>query len=253
MHHHLYLFLCLLLTPVISICQTVKQTDVFAQTWLGYITQTRFSNKWGLWFDAQLYTKQHMVKGLFQSEIRPGLMYYINNDTKLALGYTHLNNFPGDNHKQVSQPEHRTWQQVQWHNSYPHINTMQWFRLEQRWVRKVANDSALAPGSNFTNRVRYNFLMNVPIYYNKKQTSWAATVNNEVFLNFGKNVVYNYFDQNRFFAGITYRFNANNNLQVGYLNVFQQLATGNKYRMIHAARISYLQNFDLRKKEVAAK
>jgi hypothetical protein len=251
--HHLYLCVCLFLAPVISFCQTVKQTDVFAQTWLGYNNQTRFSNRWGLWFDAQLYTKQNMVKGLFQSEIRPGIMYYVNNNTKLAVGYTHLNNFPGDNHKNISQPEHRTWQQVQWHNNYPRTNTMQWFRLEQRWVRKVANDSTLAPGSNFTNRVRYNFLLNVPIYSQQKQTPVAATINNEIFVNFGKNVVYNYFDQNRFFAGVTYKFSANNNLQAGYLNIFQQLAVGNKYRMLHALRVNYFHNLDLRKKDGVAK
>lgn len=248
MHFHLaYLLVCLLCAPLLSICQTVKQTSFYKQTWLGYINQTRLSNRWGIWFDAQLYTKDNMVKGLFQSEIRPGIIYYLNNDTKLAAGYTHLNNFPGDNHKQISQPEHRAWQQIQWHTKYKSLNTMQWLRLEERFVRKVANDSTLAAGSNFTYRMRYNFLLNIPIITNKKNNPWAVTVNNEVFVNFGKNVVYNYFDQNRFFAGATYKFNANNNLQFGYLNVFQQLGAGNRYRMINGVRINYLNNIDFRK------
>lgn len=248
-----YLLLCALIVPVISFCQSPKQTTVMAQTWFGYLNQTRLSKRWGIWFDAQLYTKDKMVKDLFQSELRPGIMYYLNDNTKLAAGYTHLNNFPGDNHKQISQPEHRAWQHIQWHTKYGSISTMQWFRLEERFVRKVANDSTLAKGSNFTYRMRYTFLMNVPLFVNKKQTPWAATVHDEVFVNFGKNVVYNYFDQNRFFAGATYFFNAHNNLQVGYLNVFQQLAAGNRYRMIHGARIYYFHTPDLRKKKLTVK
>lgn len=243
----MYLLLCCLFTPIIVLCQT-KQTTVFAQTWMGYLNQTRLSNHWGIWFDAQLYTKEHMVKGWFQSEIRPGIMYYLNNDTKLAAGYTFLNNFPGDNHKNISQPEHRAWQQIQWHTNYGGLNTMQWLRLEQRFVRKVANDSTLAHGNTFTNRVRYNFLMNIPLSRHAKPTPFAATINNEIFVNFGKNIVYNYFDQNRFFAGATYKINNAASLQAGYLNVFQQLGAGNSYRMIHADRVSYLHAMDLRNK-----
>jgi len=245
----IYLLLCLVCSPILSFSQAVKQTSYYNQTWMGYINQTRLSNRWGIWFDAQLYTKDDMVKGLFQSEIRPGVIYYLNNDTKLAAGYTYLNNFPGDNHKHISQPEHRAWQQIQWNTKYSRLNTMQWLRLEERFVRKVANDSTLAPGSNFTYRLRYNFLLNIPIRTNQKSSPWAAAVNNEVFVSFGKNVVYNYFDQNRFFAGATYKFNAGNSLQAGYLNVFQQLAAGNKYRMINGVRINYFSNIDWRRKK----
>ena len=36
-------------------------------------------------------------------------------------------------------------------------------------------------------------------------------------------------------------------LQVGYMNIFQQLAAGNKYRSNHVARVFYFHNLDLRK------
>jgi hypothetical protein len=35
---------------------------------------------------------------------------------------------------------------------------------------------------------------------------------------------------------------------VGYMNLFQQLGAGNKYRSINAIRLFYFQNLDLRKK-----
>ncbi len=250
---HLLIWIIGLTTaPFLAAAQTVKETTEMGQVWLGYLNQTRISNRLGIWFDAQLSTKHHLVNELFQSEIRPALMYYINDNTKLAAGYTHLNNFPGDNHKNISQPEHRVWQHVQWHTKYSTgINTMQWFRLEERYVKRVLNDSTLSPAYNFSYRMRYNFLMNVPLRIHHKPSPFSYVINNEVFVNFGKNIVNNYFDQNRFFTGFSYKLNSHDNLQFGYMNLFQETAAGNKYKMIHAARIFYFNNIDLRKKKVA--
>ena len=67
-------------------------------------------------------------------------------------------------------------------------------------------------------------------------------------VNLGKEIVYNSFDQNRFFTGFNYFFNRQTYLQFGYLNVFQQQTSGNKYRVINAARILVFHNLDFRKK-----
>ena len=74
-------------------------------------------------------------------------------------------------------------------------------------------------------------------------------VNDEVHVNFGKQVIYNYFDQNRFFLGFKYQLTEHDNLQLGYMNVFQQLPAGNKYRSADVIRLFYFQNIDLRKKK----
>ena len=76
--------------------------------------------------------------------------------------------------------------------------------------------------------------------------TFSFIVNDEVHINAGKEITYNYFDQNRFFTGFAYHLNAHDNIQVGYMNMFQQLAAGNRYRMIHVARLFYFHNLDLR-------
>jgi hypothetical protein len=119
----------------------------------------------------------------------------------------------------------------------------------ERYRRKVAPDSTMAKGNNFNYRVRYNFLWQVPFTGALKAKSFSLILNDEVHVAFGKEVVYNYFDQNRFFAGLAYNVNATDNIQFGYLNVFQQLAPGNRYRSIHGARLFYFHNLDLRKKK----
>ncbi len=225
----------------------VKQTQSDNQVWLAYFNQTRFSNKWGLWADVHLRTKEEFFTKFSQGIIRLGLTYYLTDDAKITTGYAYVNHFPSDNHKNISQPEHRPWQQVQWHTRYPKLRLMQWFRLEERWRRKILNDDALADGYTFNFRVRYNFFSQFPLSKKRFQPNTLSfVVNDEVHINFGKQIVNNYFDQNRFFVGFNYHINKHDNLQFGYMNVFQQLAAGNRYRSNHVARLFYFHNLDLR-------
>ena len=241
-------FFLLAIIATDSYGQTKQATSV-RQVWLGYFNQTRFSNKWGVWLDLHLRTKEDLFKDLSQTIIRPGITYYINDATKLTAGYAYIRHFPADNHNHVTQPEHRPWLQLQWHTKYPKLRTMQLVRLEERYRRKILNDSTLADGYNFNFRLRYNFLLQVPLT-NKpiRAGNFSFIVNDEVHVNFGKQVVYNYFDQNRFFLGFSYHTNTHDNLQLGYMNLFQQLPAGNKYKTIHALRVFYFHNLDLRKK-----
>jgi len=226
-----------------------KETDNTGQIWTGYFNQTRFSKRWGVWLDVQLRTKEKTVQDLSQFIFRPGLTYYLNDRTKLTAGYAYIRHFPADNHRNVAQPEHRPWQQIQWHTQYPHVRTMQYLRLEERYRRKILNDSTLGEGHNFNFRVRYAFLLQVPLSKQPvKKGALSFILNDEIHVNLGKQVVYNYFDQNRFFAGLALHLNAHDNLQFGYMNLFQQLAAGNRYRYIHAARVFFFHNLDWQQK-----
>ena len=241
-----YIFFFLLHSNLFS--QT-KQTESKQQTWLGYFNQTRLSNKWGTWTDLHLRTKEDFVSDISQSILRFGLTYYLNDDTKLTAGYAYVSHYPADNHKNVTMPEHRPWQQLQWHTRNPKFRLMQWIRLEERFRRKILNDDELAEGYNFNFRARYNILAQFPLSKKSFQSkTFSFVVNDEVHVNFGKQIVYNYFDQNRFFVGFAFHVNKHDNLQFGYMNVFQQLASGNKYRSNHVARVFYFHNLDGRKK-----
>jgi len=242
-----FIFFCFLLHQN-SFSQT-KQTESIQQTWFGYFNQTRFSNKWGGWVDLHLRTKEDFFSDVSQTIIRLGLTYYIKDDTKLTAGYAYVSHYPADNHKNVTMPEHRPWQQIQWHTRTSKMRLMQWVRLEERFRRKILNDDELAEGYNFNFRVRYNFFSMVPLSKkNFQPKTLSFVVNDEVHINFGKQIVYNYFDQNRFFVGFAYHVNKHDNVQLGYMNVFQQLASGNRYRSNHVARLYYFHNLDLRKK-----
>ena len=92
--------------------QLQKVQKIYKQIWLGYFNQTRFTDKWGMWTDLHLRTKEDFTNRFSQVIVRVGLTYYLNDVTKFTLGYAWVNLYPGDNHKKISQPEHRPWQQI---------------------------------------------------------------------------------------------------------------------------------------------
>lgn len=225
-----------------------KRTTHVQQFWGAYMNQTRFSDKWGLWADFHLRTRENYFSNLSTSIVRLGATYYANDNLKLTAGYAYVNHFPDDN-VEISRPEHRPWQQVQWNNNAKKSKVTQQLRLEERYRRKLSNGDALADGYNFNWRMRYNFTVMLPLSRNNfAKNTLSFVFNDEVHVNFGKEIVNNYFDQNRLFLGLAYHLNRSDNIQFGYMNLFQQLPAGNSYRNIHAPRVFYFHNLDLRKK-----
>lgn len=80
------------------------------------------------------------------------------------------------------------------------------------------------------------------------KTPFVALID-EIFLNFGDRITCNTFDQNRFFAGLGYQFTSHLNIQLGYMNVYQQEASGDNYFSTHAARLFVFHSLDLKDKE----
>jgi hypothetical protein len=237
----------LIATSLISLT-SFSQTKLIEQrdmTWLGYFNQTRFTDKSGLWTDLHWRLNDNFVNETSAILVRVGYMYYLSDKTKLTFGYC-FQDQPGHNGA-TDVLEHRPWQQIQWTEKKSWFSMMQWIRVEQRY-RKVGD----ADFSFLSHRIRYNLALMVPL--NRKEimpkTVFFAT-NNEVFVNLGKNIVNNYFDQNRFFVGLGYQFTTHLNAQLGYMNVFQQLPAGNKYVNTDAIRLFIFHNLDLRKKEAS--
>jgi hypothetical protein len=222
-----------------------KQTAHEGQTWLAYFNQVRLSQRWGLWGDLQLRSRERMVGGLSLGIARGGLIYFLSDQTRLVGGYAYGHAFANDSHPGIFQPEHRPWQMLQWQAQYPKVRTTQAIRLEQRFRRRLKNGSEWADGYLFNYRLRLStqaqFTLTKP-----GPGGFSLLLSDEIFVNFGSEIIYNYFDQNRVFLGISYQINKQASLQLGYLNLFQQLPAGNQYRYTHALRATYLHNLDLR-------
>ena len=224
-----------------------KTSSTVQQIWFSYHNQIRFSNKWGLWNDAQLRTRDKFIQDFSVYILRTGLIYHINEDLRVTAGYGYAHYFPADS-KSVAQVEHRPWQQILWQNRFPSLRFTQSIRLEERFRRKLLSSTQLGEGYNFNFRLRYHLVSNFAL--GKKPflpKTFSYIVSNDFHLNFGKQVVYNSFDQNRVFLAAQYHTDDQDFLQAGYLYIYQQTAA-NHYRYTHAVRITYMHVLDLRKK-----
>ncbi len=223
-----------------------KHTESRSQVWLGYFNQVRLSDRSGVWIDLQYRTNDFLEEGS-SSILRTGYTYYGTEQFRLTAGYGYITHYSLTS-GMPDVPEHRLWQQVQWFDRRKGSSLSQYFRVEQRHVRKVSNGE-LTGDSNFTWRFRYNFAISIPLKGDAISPDTPFLfLNDEVLINAGKNVVNNYFDQNRLLAGVGYQFTANTNVIVGYLNVFQQLPAGDHYVNIHGVRLMVFHNLDLRRK-----
>lgn len=225
-----------------------KTSSTLQQVWFSYHNQIRFSNKWGLWNDAQLRTRNKFTRDFSLYIFRTGLIYHINDDLRVTAGYAYAHYFPA-NSKSVAVGEHRPWQQILWQNRQPSLRFTQSVRLEERFRRKLVSSDQLGNGYDFNYRLRYNLGLNFAL--SKKPflpKTFSYTVSNDVHVNFGKQVVYNSFDQNRVFLAVQYHTDDQDFFQLGYLYIYQQTGA-NSYRYNHAARITYMHILDLRKKK----
>lgn len=201
-----------------------------------------------MWVDLHYRMTDNFVDRPFQFLFRPAVTYFIKDNLRLNVGYTLAEHFPAKGLSTI-RTEHRAWQQVWWNQKYPKLTTLQWLRLEQRFNQKVVNDVKTGDYA-YTFRVRYNFSFFVPLKGKElaPKTPFVALMN-EVFVNLGKNVVYNTFDQNRLFVGFGYQFNKHLNAQLGYMNVYQQEAAGNSYFSTHTIRFFVFHSLDLRRSD----
>ncbi len=211
-------------------------------TWFGYFNQTRFTNRSGLWVDLHLRMNDHFVNELHATIVRAAYIYYPTDQCRLMAGYAYATQYGHEDSPNV--PEHRPWQQIQWFEHKNSFNMMQWIRLEQRF-RRTVSAGELTEDYTFNFRARYNIALTIPLIGKKvKPTTPFIFINDEVFINFGKSITYNYFDQNRAFAGLGYQFTQHLNAQLGYMYIFQQLPQGNQYIQTHAIRLFVFHNLN---------
>lgn len=200
----------------------ITTSSLFAQTvnqnsgWLFLLNSTKLNDKWGLHLDVQARSADDWayVRNVL---VRPGLTYFINKKSNVTLGYllattkTEFANLPD-----VNTNEHRIWQQYIYNHKIGSIFTAHRVRLEQRFIGQAVGDDI------FAQRFRYFFRMIKPLQ--KKQDAFVkgafVALQNETFFNIQNNNKLNgsFFDQNRAYLAVGYRFSKKMDIEAGYLN-----------------------------------
>lgn len=220
-----------------------KQVNQQVQSWFSINSTMHLSDRWGVIADFHVRRNNFLSDPSFYF-LRFGANYWIKDKFTVAGGYGHMWIAPSTQGWNTYVNEHRIYQQALVNTQIERTGMVLRFRNEQRWQQIMANDKPTGDW-RFVNRVRYLMSFSFPL--SKKSNKLALVVADEVLLNFGKEVLYNTFDQNRIFLGIRNKINKDWSYDIGYMNVYQQRISGYLYDMNHTFRWFFYYNPDFRK------
>lgn len=216
------------------------------QVWVSINSTVRLSNKWGFALDLH-ERRNNFIKDPSFSIIRFGVSYWLKENLTIAVGLGHMWQAPAKSTWNTIANENRIYEQVQLTTKTGRVNLLQRIRNEQRWQEKIVNDKRTGD-NKFTNRVRYLLSFGIPVFKNEK---WPSLIlSDEVCVQFGKEIVYNAFDQNRLFVGIKQKISKVISFDMGYMLLYQQRSTGYQYDLNHTFRWFFYYTPDWRKNGV---
>jgi len=206
------------------------QTTTTFSGWLAEFGRVELGNKYSLHIEAQLRSTNEW-ENIQTLVLRGGLNYNLRPNQVITIGYGYFSNRRVIDGVTGYVPEDRIWEQYSFTESFSfhsHFVTIQnRFRLEQRFIGQASvQDNQLVTDSfAFAQRIRYFARMIVPLGKSAGNTFLKGTyisLQDEVFVNFGDISVVNgkYFDQNRAYFSIGYRFSAKNDTEIGYMNQY---------------------------------
>lgn len=216
-----------------SICVAQKQITKQNLAWYGYYISFHFNDKW-FWqteFQArqfinpsaihQYLVRTHLHRLLSNSgwEVSGGASWFFNNsnDPKSLI--------------KLTIPELRPHLEFNYKQKFKNFMLDHRYRAESRFFHttNLAN-TELENGYNFGNyRFRYRVQLVVDVLKIQEKQLLKFKIGNEFFLNAGKNIILNMFDQNRLYTGLSLQILPNLNLDIGYLKLFQMRTNGGFY------------------------
>lgn len=233
-----------LLAEMNATAQPIRTYDNNNNVWLMYFGTHALSSKWSLHTEVQL-RRHNFIADPQQLLLRTGINYNLSPRAMVTLGYAFVETYPyGDYPAATAFPEHRIYEQLLLKDQHGIAALQHRFRLEQRWIT-FANQ----PGATYLNRVRYMFRSNFAlsgktIDKGELYIGWY----DEIFINFGKNVARNVYDQNRFYLALGYKITNTSSLELGYMNQNVAQRNGNIFENNHTLQAAFIHNSDLRKK-----
>jgi hypothetical protein len=163
------------------------------------------------------WRRTNLYQNWQQSLIRVAVNYYVDNQLNLHIGYANADNFIFGDYPAIGNiKENRLYEQIALKSNYKKVNITQRLRIEQRWV-SVLNSLGKIDKWNYTNRFRLMEKLQLPL-----KKDYFIAIMDEIFINAGKNVVVNIFDQNRIWLSTGKKVNKNITIELGYFNHIQQ-------------------------------
>ncbi len=218
----------------------------FAQTqftgWVGTFQNYKLTKKTGLYFDGQLRSTGQLQQ-VHSLLLRPGLNIYFNPAFTGTVGYAYIHQQRITGGVTGYVPEHRIWEQLLYTHALPRphhaahaASLAHRLRLEQRYLPRLhaEGSSLVRNGHAHAGRLRYFARGVIPLRGSRHSGAdtltgaapftrgFFAAIQNEIFANISGSSAVNgkFFDQNRAYLAVGYRYNRQFDLEMGYMNQY---------------------------------
>jgi len=188
--------------------------------WLIYFGDKKINQKFN-WHHEVQYRNFNFIGDTEQLLLRTGLGYNLTeNNNNILLGYAFIYSEPylTNSDQKTNFNEHRIYQQFITRQSFGRVSLQHRYRFEQRFI----ND-------DFRLRLRYFLGCNLTL--NKAQMGDKTiylSAYNEIFVN----TEVNYFDRNRIYGGIGYRYSPKLRSEIGIMNQASNNMSRNQLNVI---------------------
>jgi opacity protein-like surface antigen len=219
--------------------------------WFSYANTLKFHPKWSL--TSEIHERRFINPNRHhQFVLRSQARYALGENWEAVAGFTYFLQSPNDpNAKQrLTVPELRPHIQFNYNQPLGRLVITHRYRAEKRFFRNTTNGE-LAAGYNTSYRFRYRLGMEYRLVGINDQPL-KLKVYDELHVNAGKNVMYNRFDQNRIYAGLSYAIMDNLEVEAGYLNWYQQRSAGDQFYNRHILNFAITHRMDLTNKRNTA-
>jgi hypothetical protein len=198
--------------PIILFSQ--NKIDRFNLLWMNYQNSLRLSKKWEILTDAQFRSKE-ITQSWFLFAVRSGVSYNMNNTSKIAAGFCWFGVPVANSDNLILRNEWRPWQDYSINKKLGQVDFIQRVRLEERFLTIQSVNGQLDNELVFRLRYKTDFEK----FINK--THWLLKFGNEIMINPGFIGNGRFFDQNRTYAALGYKFSDQLQVNMMYMKIFQ--------------------------------
>lgn len=204
------------------------ETDNNAHAWFQYVGDHAIGkSRFGAHLEGQ-WRRARMGRTWQQLLLRPGLNFSLHPKLTLTGGYAFIDTFRyGDFPVRARFPEHRFYEQALIRHKLAGLDWQQRLRFEQRIFRGFAQ--------RYENRFRYQIRTDIPLRWDGRR--YYVALSNEILFNYGKDVAFNVFDQNRAYVALGRNMGHQTRVEAGFLEQTIQQRSGRVYEHNHTVQL----------------
>ena len=203
--------LVLALVLAAALALPARAADSQQTGWAGWFSNWKFDQRIGLVSDLQLRSNDQW-EGPRNLLVRPGLSWYAAPGHTLSAGYAYIGTY---NRGAPDATEHRIWQQYVASYTVGAASLSQRLRLEQRFIGRPGAPDTYADRFRWFSRLQWPLHGALPF----TRGSFLA-LQNEAMVNLSHRDELNgrFFDQNRAYIALGWRWSPDTDVEIGYLN-----------------------------------